>query len=600
MPSIFTSETYKKPRRGERLLDVTIRDFSGGWNVVDNDLNMKTKFSKLLQNLQLGEDGSIEVRQGTKLFASLDGLTTGAVNCTYYNGHVVIVGEDGIVVRVDAAGNARILFDSSIAENLEGSPGPWSPTTFASFAEFNGQLIICNGVNKPLIVSQDMSATYLHDPATGSNAFTPIGKYVIAHDRYLIIAGNIDEPDRLFISATDTSGVFVGDAAPNDAVNVDLGSRVPQGSSIIKGLGRFRDKIMIAFENALLVGTLGTFVSADHVPSFEDVVEEHGALSHRVLSTIGDDMLFCDHVGVSSVNKALFTGAVRPERLSQLIDPEIQKNVATFDDVTELEKRTFSVFDSLKQSYMLFIPNAGDSRQTTETRCFVYRRIRALKIDAWFEYNNWYWSSSCVSALKRVFFTKGTELFILGQEQDPIYKDREGSEEMFDDGTPFSDYTGWSPVASASDSGVSIPFTWELPWSDNKQRFLSKASRYINLDTDGNERFNVQMFVDNLYEDRSDFGESFIDETVFDDELGWDVEVLDPTLSMTFVGGDGPGYGSDEYGQYMGGGRPTRHEGLYAWTTKYKLFKLRIEGDAKGPLKFISITLAYQPGSIRR
>ena len=600
MPSIFTQETYKKPRRSERLLDVTIRDFSGGWNVVDNDLNMKTKFAKLLQNLQLGEDGSIEVRQGTKLFSSLDGLTTGAVNCTYYNGHVVIVGEDGVVVKVDSAGNARVLFDNSVAEHLSGSPGPWSATAFASFAEFNGQLIICNGVNKPLIVNQSMTATYLNDPAVGTNAFTPIGKYVIAHDRYLIIAGNTDNPDRLFISSTDTSGVFVGDAGPNDAVNVDLGSRIPQGSANIKGLGRFRDKIMVAFENAILVGTLGAFDEEDHIPSFDDVIEEHGSLSHRVLSTIGEDMLFCDHVGVSSANKALFTGSVRSERLSQLIDPEIQKDVSRFTSTTELENRTFAVYNSIQQSYMLFIPNAGDSRQVTETRCFVYRRIRALKIDAWFEYNNWNWSSSCVSALKRVFFTKGTELFILGQEQDPLYKDRVGSEEMFDDITSFSDYTGWNPVASITDSGVSIPFTWELPWSDNKQRFLSKASRYINLDTDGNERFNVQMFVDNLYEDRTNFGESYIDETVFDDELGWDVEVLDPTLSMTFVGGDGPGYGSDEYGQYMGGGRPTRHEGLYAWTTKYKLFKLRLEGDAKGPLKFISITLAYQPGSIRR
>ena len=84
MSTIFTAEKYKKPRRSERLLDFTIRDFSGGWNVVDNDLNMKTKYAKLLQNLQLGEDGSIEVRQGTKLFASLEGLTTSSVNCWYY------------------------------------------------------------------------------------------------------------------------------------------------------------------------------------------------------------------------------------------------------------------------------------------------------------------------------------------------------------------------------------------------------------------------------------------------------------------------------------------------------------------------------------
>tara|TARA_B100000131_G_scaffold319837_1_gene366539 strand:- start:2272 stop:4020 length:1749 start_codon:yes stop_codon:yes gene_type:complete len=582
------------------LLDVTIRDFSGGWNVVDNDLNMKTKFAKILKNLQLGEDGSVEVRQGTKRFADLEGLTTGIVASTYYNNHIVVVGEDGVVVMIDDSGNPHALFNDEFAKNLPGAPDGWDATPFASFAEFNGELIICNGINKPLIVNTSMNCTYLNDPATGSNAYTPIAKYVVAHDRYLVMGGNIDNPDRLYISSTDTSGVFVGDAGPNDAVNVDLGSRVPKGSSNIKGLGRFRDKIMIAFENAILIGSLGTFDSGDHVPTFNDVIEEHGALSHRVMATIGEDMIFCDNVGVSSTNKALYTGAVRSERLSQLIDPEIHKNLARFTNTSDLENRTFAIYNSLLQSYMLFIPDEGHSLQQTETRCFVYRRIKALKINAWFEYTNWNWTSSCVSALKRVFFTKGTDVFILGNEQDPIYKDRMGVEEMFDDSTSFTDSTGWNPVADVATSGVPIPFVWELPWSDNQQRFNTKASRYINLDTDGNERFDVKMFVDNLYVSRSDLGETFIDESVFDDELGWDVDVLDPTLSMTFVGGDGPGYGSDEYGQYMGGGRPTRHEGLYAWTTKYKLFKLRLEGEAKGPLKFISITMAYQPGSIRR
>ena len=32
--------------RGNVLLDATIRDFSGGWNVVDNDLNLSSKFAK--------------------------------------------------------------------------------------------------------------------------------------------------------------------------------------------------------------------------------------------------------------------------------------------------------------------------------------------------------------------------------------------------------------------------------------------------------------------------------------------------------------------------------------------------------------------------
>tara|TARA_R100001594_G_scaffold22817_1_gene44307 strand:- start:2321 stop:4123 length:1803 start_codon:yes stop_codon:yes gene_type:complete len=600
MAEIFTRPRNRSPRRANRLLDVTVRDFSGGWNVVDNDLNMATKFSKNLKNMRLGEDGSIEVRPGTKLFSDLDGLLDSIINIKYYNGHVIAVGKNGNIVKIDSEGTAHTLFNEEYANALSGSPSKWDTTDFCSFAEFNGDLIICNGVNKPLKVNNSMQCTYLNDPATGSNANTPIGKYVVAHDRYLIIAGNPDSPDTIYISSTDTNGVFVNDPTPNDSVNINLGSRVPQGSQTITGLGRFRDRLLIAFENVTLVGTLGSFKEDVHVPTFDDAIEEQGTISHRALSTVGEDMLFCDNVGVASVSKALYTGAVKSDRISALVDPEIQKTLGKFTDSTGLRNRTFSVFDSLEQSYMLFIPNADGLTETTETRGFAYRRIKSLRVKSWYEVTNMEWSCATISALKRVFFAKGTEVFIYGNDADPVHKDREGSEEMFDDDFTFTDYTGFSPVADSKDSGIYIPFEWELPWSDNQARFNVKVSRYINFDTEGDQRFSAQMFVDNIYEKTDDFGETWLDDFTFDDSLGWDVEVLDPALEMEFLGGTAPGFGTDEYGQLYGGGRPTRIENLYAWTSKYKLFKLRVIGDAAGPLKFVSLTLAYNTGSIRR
>ena len=227
-----------------------------------------------------------------------------------------------------------------------------------------------------------------------------------------------------------------------------------------------------------------------------------------------------------------------------------------------------------------------------------------LKIAAWHDWRDWTFTSGCRSALKRIFLCKGTEVFIMGEtsSSNNIYsKDYIGSEEMFDDDTVFTDQRGFSPVADADDSGVPIKFVWELPWSDNNDRFMVKNSRFINFDTIGDERFTVDMFVDNLYEDRADFGEDWEeDDLKFDDLTGFDVDILTPVLSMEFVGGNGPGFGSDGYGNFYGGGRPTILETLYAWTAKYKIQKLRIYGDATNPLKFVSITLAYLKGSPRR
>ena len=592
--------------RSNVLLDATIRDFSGGWNVVDNDLNLSSKFAKILQNMQRGIDGALNVRPGTELFADTSDHLDEIVNCEYYNNFIVCVGANGKIVRIDGTGNIELIWDDNLASSLKGNPSGWSTTTFVSFAQFNGDLILCNGTNKPLIINTSMNVSYLQDLADLTNANTPTARFVVAHGRYLVMGGSlvVGEEDRLFISATDVGGTFVGDSSPNDAVNVDLGSRVPSGSNIIKGLGRFRDKLVVMFENATLIGTLGGFVESAHVPIFDDAIENVGAISHRMIQTVGEDMIFGDRAGISNMKRALFTGNIQSDRASQLIDPAYLTSLAKVPATASQEDRIWSLWDSQSNNYMLFIPDTDVAADTTETRCLVYKKNDSLKIEAWQDWRNWNFRSGCRSALKRIFLTEGANVFILGEEYEGgkrIFKDYEKHQEMWDDETSWADYTGWNPVADEKDSGVPIRFIWELPWSDNNKRYITKGSRYINFDTQGDNRFTAQMFTDNIFISRSDLGEDWQeDDLKWTDDLGWDVDVFDPALEMAFEGGDAPGYGRDEYGDDYGGGRPTRLEKLIAWTTKYKLWKLRISGEATKELKFVSVTLAYQTGSIRR
>jgi hypothetical protein len=69
---------------------------------------------------------------------------------------------------------------------------------------------------------------------------------------------------------------------------------------------------------------------------------------------------------------------------------------------------------------------------------------------------------------------------------------------------------------------------------------------------------------------------------------------------MDFAGGDVQGFGNQGFGNVMGGGRVSSDERLYAWTTKFNIFRLRFHGDTMEPLRFVSITLTYSGGSIRR
>jgi hypothetical protein len=483
---------------------------------------------------------------------------------------------------------------------LPGNPSGWSETFFCSAAVFNGQLIICNGVNKPIVISDGLSIAYLVDLATGSNANTPVCRFVRTHDRYLVMAGDLSNSSTIYISASDTAGTFVGDPAPNDAVNVNLGSRVPAGSHVIKGLGRFRDRLVVAFEEATLIGTLGTYVSNDHVPTWSDTVDEIGSISHRTIVATGETTMLLDGSGVGSVKRTLFTTTVKSERQSELIDPEIQKDLSKLTSTATLEDRTFSAYDGKNHITMLFLPNENSAELVTETRCFAYQFNEKLKIAAWEEYKHWKWNAACSSALKRVFFANDTQIYIYGNKDDPIHADFVGDQETFDDETVFNDGYGFYPVADADDSGVPIPWAFELPWADNGARFDVKNSRYLGIDAEGDARFTAMMFTDKIYEDTNDPGEYFLDDTLFDDDLGFDVTTLLPTLSMEFVANSSPGYGLSPFGDYYGDGRPSGDERLYAWPSPYKLYKLRFEGESMKPFSFVSFTLAYNRGSIRR
>ena len=605
---VTLTATNRGIQRSNVLQDATIRDFSGGLNVVDNDLNLTTKFSKELTNLQRSVDGGIEVRPGTKLFADCSEHLSDIVNCEFFSNHIVAVGTNGKLVRITSSGEVILIWDDEFANALPGSPDGWAETSFCSFTVFNGALIVANGINKPLSIDSNLNVTYLNDASTGSNANTPIARYVRAHGRYLVFAGDPDNVDRLHISATDTAGVFVGDAPPNDAVTVDLGSRVPIGSDAITGLARFRDRLVVLFEECVMPGVLGVFTEDDHTPNFDDAIENIGCVAHRSSQTIGEDLFFLDQVGIPELNRALFTGNVESGRVSQLVDPRIQQALALVNTTSARLDLIHSAYDSQSGNYMLFIPDATNMTNITEFRCFVFKKNKTLKIEAWQEWRNWNFRSSCRSQLKRIFLTQGSDVFVLGESHgdiddqsiDRISKDFQGDQEMFSDDTSFTDYKGFNPVADAKDSGVPIPFVWELPWSDANRRFDVKASRYVNFDTEGDQKFTCDMFVDNIYEDRSNLGETHLDGTGFDDEFGYDVQVLKPNISGDFMGGSGPGYGLDQYGQNFGGGRPTRHEGLYAWESRYKINKFRFSHDATSPLKFVSISLAYTAGSIRR
>jgi hypothetical protein len=381
------------------------------------------------------------------------------------------------------------------------------------------------------------------------------------HGQYTLIAGIPTAPSTLYISARDTSGTWLGDAAPNDGIALDLGPRVSLGSSAITGLVAYRDKLLVTFERGVLPVNLGVYTGspAVHTPTDDGFIEEFGCLAHRSLISVGDDTFYVDNIGVNSIERIVLYNTLRPQRASQLIDPAITALIQPLTP-SQIAQYVFAVYDMRNKRYMLFIPVFVNG-VLTETIGFSYTNIPVLKIEAWARLRGWAWSCATRTSLQNIVFGMANKLY--------TYNYGAASN---------ADFLG--DPAFNSGKGVPVAFEWELPWADFQKRMESKETKYIGLDTQGTANFTVQAFVDNILTANG---------------------VPAPLLSMDFVGGSSSGFGNSPFGDApFGGGRRTAEERLYAWPAKFKLLKLIFSGSTTQPLKFISVSLAYIRSSIRR
>jgi hypothetical protein len=695
---------FKVPRRSTReiLQTSTVRDFGGGLNVIDNDLNLSPRYAKVFTNTVRSPDNAVQVRWGTTLFSdvrvantavtttvnnacattngqaklmitwanhrvkkgqrvfitssaaiggiaqvNLDGwrvvsavtasvvtITTGA-NATstvataggnltiaadnaaftgayavaqyYFDDHIICVLNTGDIAAIAGDGVLFRIWDDNIAATRSGAPSGWGTTRCASMAPFGSDLIVCNGSDKPLLIKSGLYTEYLFDLATGSNVNTPICRYVRTFQKFAVMAGDPAFPRKVHISAKDACGTWYGDPAPNDATNVDLGNILTTGSPSITGMNTFRNQLIVGTINELIVGALGTYDGATHKPSFEETIEQYGVVAHATMQTLGDDLLFCDLVGVPSLERTLYTGTIRPDRTSQLVDPEIREALGAIDTYGGLEDRVFSVYNQREGQYMLFVPNDVDPTVQTESLCYVYTSVPALKVKAWSKFRGWNFICGCRSFENNIFFgTPDGKIYLYGSEGNPMYGDELAQYDgtwatatayvagyrLLDGDTIYVCNVAHTSSASGTFEGdrdlyeaywseyegVPIEFDWQMPWADLNSRMETKRSKYLQLDVQGDAVFTVDMFIDNRLTNKL-------------------TQVYTPFLTMEFVGGDALGYGGGM--QVFGAGRITSDERLWAWPAKFKLVKFRFHGSTTKRLKIVAFTVGYLNGSIR-
>jgi hypothetical protein len=598
-------KTGQAARKQQILDSTTARTFNGGLDVADSELNLTSKYARELDNMLVGIDGSNEVRQGCRLFADIaDSSNFKILNYQYFSSRIIVMDTNMDIYSVDAAGSVVALWNQAI--RTAAGKAAWTPSTYIVFDEIKGNLIISDGVNKPLTITSAFAVSYLADLATGSNINVPVSAITAKFMKHFVyIVGSI-----LNVSERDAAGTWFGDAGAVYVGSFDLASYCTTGDATVIAAVAFKQYLLVYFKECIVpvqfteVAAAGAVLAhLDITVNPEDVTANYGTVSPRSVQDIGDLAVALDIVGVSNIEISRFTRSLSPDRPSRLIDKLIQNAVGQLGTAT-LHDNVFSLYDRRLAMYMLFLPNDDESLHSY-TRGFGYRHIDALKINAWCTYSGWNWRCGTRSSEGRIFLSRynDSQIFVLGDATiDPVYADFVGEQETFSDGTTYSDQTGNGPVAALADSGVPIQFSWELPRSDLGHRAITKTLRYVTLDVEGDQSFEIQVFVDNFYAEANS-GEGWTDDTLFTDDTGFAAgePTRTPALTSERIGRDAMGYGLQSYGTTpYGGGINTGTELNVLMPTKFKTMKLRFEGETIGPLKFVAITLHYQTGNVSR
>lgn len=581
-----------------KMDDVSLNDFSGGLDLSDSDLKLKTNFAKVLDNMHRDVDGGLSARFGTVERANATGVISGdIIEEVYFRDRIVIFTTLGEVATYDfTTGLVELIWNNDISYGLPGNPSAWTISEYIDTTEFKNELVCCNGVDKPILIDKNFHVTYLQDLAIGSNIFTPIARFVTTVGNYCVMAGIPASPDELYISSSGTSGTWPGDAPPNDAVSINIASYNAATGGDLRSIASFRNYLVVYFATSSLLIALGEYDGAVHKPRVEDTIGDQGIISHRMSTTIAQDFVFADEQGTHKASKNVFGATLDTAKLSNRIVPDFVKYAPT---TLANRLKSFLVHNKLEKRLMFFFYQ-GDGY-----KIFVLSFDDGLKRFAWSTYSGFGWTCGCATNKGRVFFASGKKIYQLGND---VFAGEDYAGDMIGDGwvtwTSATDFvvdnivkvddvfyrcradhnssvfnTDLEADLWEVDRGAEIDTDWEMPWTDTASRMKKKRLSYIHFDTEGSARFTVEAYIDNF---------RYTPE-------GAD----DPIISLEFTAGDSRGYGGAS-GQGYGAGRLTLNEQLWGFPCEFKLLKLRVKASTNRRLKMVSVTLLMSRGSYQR
>jgi len=336
----------------------------GGLNTNLNQLEMLAQpgLATKLINFEVDPDGGYRRVNGYTAFGDTRPNGNNKIlGLEVYADGLIVCSGDGIFFSVDGASWLQINraavhangdnYSTFTGRSLDARTGQLQ----SSFALYEGntdygQIIICDGVNKPFYFHMEGTGglntrTFFAEEITVTNTHAP--STCAVHDHHLVVAGADAAKDTIYYSHNFEPENFNGAGAGNIKL-----------SDQVVGLKSFRDDLIIFCRNSL--HKLININDSNNI-AVVPITQNVGCLSDHSIQEIGGDLVFLSPDGIRSVAGTSRIGDVELGSVSRQIQSITSALAKSIDTYTI----TSSVLRS-KSQYRLFYTIDGESSKVSK------------------------------------------------------------------------------------------------------------------------------------------------------------------------------------------------------------------------------------------
>jgi hypothetical protein len=210
------------------------------------------------------------------------------------------------------------------------------------------------------------------EPPTADTTGGAKAKFIIRYKDRLIMAGLNNDPTKVIISGRVPNQEKFHWSYGGAYVLVD-----PDSGENITGLAVLREKILVFKERSVWELTLGTVTVGNYTltdPTYQLLTASHGAVSHKSIIPVEDDLFFLSRRGVYAIG-------FKPNILNVLSTTEISAKVRDTLDLINPSKWSMATAEYVDYKYILTYPTAGSNYPNQQ---LIFDRERGAWMGPWY------------------------------------------------------------------------------------------------------------------------------------------------------------------------------------------------------------------------